>query len=553
MIRFEPRHAAGIGLLTLAAIGGCAPGGSGEEVDDTESGVVQLSYVGQRVVDTLSTGTAFPSWKGRTWDVSSGNELSAGWLIATPPPKMWSNPGAISVDTECTGTEPGCDLDFHMWRCNSDAECTSGRCGPLESTVVADGQAPTSMCLGHSDHFEDEVYRAIVSAQSYVDISGLWQPTGRFVPAIRNALRRLATYNRPVTVRILSANGFTDGPLAKKHTSQLLSTLTSGLPANAPLSIYVAKHSASFTSWDHAKIIAVDGKTALVGGHNLDTEHYQLEHPVLDLSMRLAGPAAVDAHRFASELWGVACEDGPAKGLVTWPAALGSCPKPFQGTASSKKSGVAVISAGRLGAMSDNASDAALLAMVDAAKHTVHLSQQDLLAGRIVGQIAIAGPPKPLLERLAAAIARGVDVYLVMSNTDGGFFGASYSNDWTSEQTAQKMGEYMASRSDLFAPGTDVVGLLCQKLHVASVRLGTADTWPDGHIFANHAKFVMVDAQAFYLGSQNLYPADLAEFGFIIDSADAAKHVLASYWGPLWNSSKRVAVSGSEAASCVLR
>ena len=34
-----------------------------------------------------------------------------------------------------------------------------------------------------------------------------------------------------------------------------------------------------------------------------------------------------------------------------------------------------------------------------------------------------------------------------------------------------------------------------------------------------HTKFWMVDDAAFYLGSQNLYPNNLAEWGMIIDDA----------------------------------
>ena len=36
------------------------------------------------------------------------------------------------------------------------------------------------------------------------------------------------------------------------------------------------------------------------------------------------------------------------------------------------------------------------------------------------------------------------------------------------------------------------------------------------------AKFMMVDTPAFYVGSQNLYTSDLAEYGYIVDGADAA-------------------------------
>ena len=47
----------------------------------------------------------------------------------------------------------------------------------------------------------------------------------------------------------------------------------------------------------------VDGREALVGGHNLWTEDYLLDDPVHDLSMQVRGPAAASASRFADRLW----------------------------------------------------------------------------------------------------------------------------------------------------------------------------------------------------------------------------------------------------------
>jgi phosphatidylserine/phosphatidylglycerophosphate/cardiolipin synthase-like enzyme len=542
-------------VFAMVAVAGCGASDAdpGDNAGDSETPLAGLSYVGQHVVRRLTENGSLAALQGRTWGVSSGNFLKDGWLIDTPPPQYWGDAlPTLPGFTECEAGTAYCDPDFHMWQCQKASDCSQGPCAPVESSVYLDGQAPTKMCVGHSDGFEDEFYRAVLAAESYVDISGLWQPTGRFAPALRNALRRLAAWERPVTVRILSANDFGDGPLAGWHTADLLEQLTQGLPAQSKLTIYVAKQSAAFTSWDHAKIVAIDGKYALVGGHNLKTEDYLLQDPVFDVSMRLSGPAAIDAQRYLDELWDTACDDGWATGLVTYPKQIGRCPPPFAVPTKSLPGGAPVISVGRLGAVPDNPSDVALLAMVESAKKTILLSQQDLLPGKIAG-VAVADQPKPLFERLGAAMARGVDVYLMMTTTDHGFFGWHYSNDWTPEQTAGAIRDYLATRPDLFASGTDLVGLLCQKLHVATLRAYAQPKWPDGAVFLNHAKIVIIDDKAFYAGSQNLYVSDLAEFGFIIDSADRTKSLVSSYWTPLWNWSKLGAVSGSEAAVCALR
>lgn len=47
------------------------------------------------------------------------------------------------------------------------------------------------------------------------------------------------------------------------------------------------------------------------------------------------------------------------------------------------------------------------------------------------------------------------------------------------------------------------------------------------------------------IGSQNLYPAGLTEYGYIVDDAGAAAALLADYWGPMWAESSRLAVHGA--------
>lgn len=55
----------------------------------------------------------------------------------------------------------------------------------------------------------------------------------------------------------------------------------------------------------------------------------------------------------------------------------------------------------------------------------------------------------------------------------------------------------------------------------------------------------MVDDPAFSIGSQNVYPAGLTEYGFIVDDAGAAAELDATYWAHLWTHSSRRAVSGA--------
>ncbi len=552
----RPLAPVALGLLAAA----CS---SAAETANTDSAVTaardpSLSYVGQAVVDALTKQHPLAALKGKTWEVTTGNVLEDGWLLPTTGSDVWGDGlASLPTQTDCTAGDADCDPDFLMRTCDGEgATCSSGTCTDFAASVKADGDAPKKLCVGYADWFEDAMYQALANAESFVDITSLWLPTDRFLPAIKNGLARLAARNAEVTVRILSGNVSDFGPRAMLHTSDLVKKLTADLPADTKIKLYVAEHSSSLTSWNHSKVVASDGKTALVGGHNMHTADYQLKDPVSDLSMRLKGPAAAAVHRYANAVWDVACsrQYKTGIGLETFPASLG-CPAHIEPKGSTHGTGdTAVITAGRLGAVKDNASDAALLAMVDAAKTSIVMSQEDILGGRIPKtNLSVAPPPNALLDRLAVAIGRGVDVYVVISNVDGGLFTTSYSHGWSAEETAAQMVTRMKAKTDAFPAGADVIGILCDKLHVAPLRLAATDRWADGKVFSNHAKFLMIDDQALYVGSQNLYTSDLAEFGYIVDSKDAAKVARDTFWAPLWNFSKAAAASGSDAPTCSFR
>jgi phosphatidylserine/phosphatidylglycerophosphate/cardiolipin synthase-like enzyme len=81
---------------------------------------------------------------------------------------------------------------------------------------------------------------------------------------------------------------------------------------------------------------------------------------------------------------------------------------------------------------------------------------------------------------------------------------------------------------------------VCDHVHVATLRFGTGPdrAWPDGTSFANHAKTVIVDGKAFYVGSHNFYPMNLQEYGLIVDDPKLTEQYISEYWEPLWRYSK---------------
>src|SRR5690606_36600668 len=49
----------------------------------------------------------------------------------------------------------------------------------------------------------------------------------------------------------------------------------------------------------------------------------------------------------------------------------------------------------------------------------------------------------------------------------------------------------------------------------------------------NHAKFYLADGRVYYVGSDNLYPHNLAEFGYLVEG-DSVADVLKNYWNHVW-------------------
>ena len=68
-------------------------------------------------------------------------------------------------------------------------------------------------------------------------------------------------------------------------------------------------------------------------------------------------------------------------------------------------------------------------------------------------------------------------------------------------------------------------------------------TYGRGTQVGNHAKLIMVDDAAFYMGSNNAYGAGLAEFGLIVDDAARAGELSSDYFAPLWQQARGTAAS----------
>jgi len=522
----------------------------GQALTDSES---RLSHVGQAARSALD---AFPHQQGELWNLRLDTGVDADWVVQTPPENHWGAPEAALQNPTCRTT---CDPDFGLQRCATQADCTDGgTCRPVQATVSRPDDVPQSLCAGHSDVMYDRLYLGIIGAERFVDIVSLTPQDERFEAAIRNAITYLSAKQIAIDVRMLY--GTVIG--TSTNTDRVLASATRDLGPTSRLSVYAGGYRRGLSSWNHAKIIAVDGEWMMQGGHNMWSRDYLKRSPVHDLSMVVRGSVAEDGHRMADALWRYTCRNpwfwqGSTE-RSAFPAGAADCPPNYvPHPAEGGTAGVPTLSLGRLGALGEDPADVALVAALDSARSILKLSLQDLGPLKVAG-VALADWPEPVLGALARAMVRGVDIHLALSSPgaapDGkNALSGGYGNGWTTGDVADNIADWLYEHPEELAPGQSVRAVLCDRLHIGTLRFNDLqERFADGSGISNHAKFFIVDDVAFYLGSQNLYDADLAEFGLLIDDPDVTADVLEQYWEPLWRHSERTIIAGRTADSCAL-
>lgn len=446
----------------------------------------------------------------------------------------------------------------------------------LAQTPNVWGKSAGSVSVNAGAFILDDIADLISSAESFVDITTLVQfPDGEFMTTIQKALVDLMNSGAEVTVRILAgwypAAGQITGALNQTEYLKALIEPLTGLTGN--VQIYCGAQRTDATTWNHSKIIAVDGKKAIVGGENLWTDNYLGPEPVHDLNVMVEGDTVFYLHQFVDVIWKEVCGYTSA----SWQAKLWTggtsiydgCLATSLTEVPGSDGTIGILGAGRFGGsdITNNPADLAMYTCMTNAQETIYLSQQDIIQKH--------GPVKVYwnegMEALANALVRGVKVYIVISNDD------AKASSGTSEiskvnMPTPDMEELLGSDGTPYSVATlkstadaiksfveDVPGaptgaaldkLLCENLNLASLRFGPSDEWPNGFEFANHAKFMMVDESIFSVSSMNFYPADLIEYGMFFSDPDMIQNIKENYWDQLWKYSSRTAISGEAATSC---
>lgn len=318
---------------------------------------------------------------------------------------------------------------------------------------------------------------------------------------------------------------------------------------------------------------AVDGKYLHTGGHNLWDGHYLSFDPVHDLSLEMEGVVANDGHLFANKqwdyiytkqetFWGTIGDKLPdhmpqvARVRVTvseWPRGKASEHPPaftrrrVEALAEEVDDAIPIITMGRYGALThkDRPSDDAFLAMLESAESIIHLALQDLGPVCIPGtKIALPGCvwPDAYLSALAKVLwEKGVDIEIALSNPGsipGGLkpTEACYGNGWSCVDVAAEIIKRIKKQYP-DAEDNDLRTKVEENLRVCFIREKRGNKWDDGMTMGMHAKHFIIDDIACYIGSQNLYVCDLAEWGVVIDNPEQTQKFMEEYWNPMWEHS----------------
>jgi phosphatidylserine/phosphatidylglycerophosphate/cardiolipin synthase-like enzyme len=359
------------------------------------------------------------------------------------------------------------------------------------------------------------------------------------------------------------------------------------------LKVESASMRTELTSWNHAKVLDVDGRAAIVGGMNYWNDDYlQTANPVNDLSMEVEGPAATDVSRFDDVLWTWTCDHRRGFHTDVTLLNLPDCVKVAKTQSSLPNGTVPMMVLGHLGNgisvpgepygresapfarprlhgnqcnplqrrdFNDvnnsrsyeyrNPGEAALRALIQRAQKSIFISQQDLLSCLLKPIVATEAKfDERLFAILASKIVAGVPITIVLSAGGGSALGGYQNKPFTLKDVAQILQQSLEVDSHL--PAAEARAKLCQDVGLAKLRNGPRGTWANGKPFSNHAKLVAVDDEAFYIGSQNLYPGRLQELGVIVEDKDASNELNFGYLRPMWDWSKADAVINPATKKC---
>ncbi|MFD8985918.1 phospholipase D-like domain-containing protein, partial [Streptomyces sp. NPDC059564] len=382
--------------------------------------------------------------------------LSFALLPATPAFADSPTPHLDSVEQTLRQVSPG--LEGSVWERTAGNRLGSSAPGGSDWLLQSPGCWGDASCTERpgSRRLLEKMREDIAQARQSVDISTLAPfPNGAFQDAIVAGLKEAAQKGNRLQVRILvgAAPVYHATVIPSSYRDEMVAKLG---PAAGNITLNVASMTTSKTafSWNHSKLVVVDGNSVITGGINSWKDDYlDTSHPVNDVDLALSGPAAGSAGRYLDTLWDWTCRNKSSWTSVWFaasngagclptlprpaaPAGGGDVPalavgglgvgirqsdptsafRPVLPTASDTKCGIGVHDNTNADRDYDtvNPEESALRALVASATGHIEISQQDVNA---------TCPPLPrydvrLYDTLAAKLAAGVKVRIVVSDPE---------------------------------------------------------------------------------------------------------------------------------------
>ncbi|MFF4452188.1 phospholipase D-like domain-containing protein [Streptomyces goshikiensis] len=509
-------------------------------------------------------------------------------LLPATPAFADSTPHLDAVEQTLRQVSPG--LEGRVW------ERTAGNTLDASTPGGGDWLLQTPGCWGDatcatrpgSERLLAKMTENISRATHTVDISTLAPfPNGAFQDAVVAGLKSSAAGGNKLKVRILvgAAPLYHFNVVPSKYRDELVAKL--GADArNIDLNVASMTTSKTAFSWNHSKLLVVDGQSVVTGGINSWKDDYlETTHTVADVDLALKGPAAASAGRYLDELWSWTCQNKSNIASVWFASSNGAACMPTlpkSAAAPAPAGDVPAIAVGGLGVgimrndpaslfrpvlptapdtkcvvgLHDNTNadrdydtvnpeESALRALISSATGHIEISQQDMNA---------TCPPLPrydirVYDALAAKMAAGVKVRIVVSDPENR--GAVGSGGYSQIKSLSEISDTLRDRLALVTGDKNSARTaMCSNLQLATFRSSAAPKWADGHPYAQHHKLISVDDSAFYIGSKNLYPAWLQDFGYVVESPAGARQLNAQLIAPQWQYSQATATVDYERGLC---
>ena len=175
-----------------------------------------------------------------------------------------------------------------------------------------------------------------------------------------------------------------------------------------------------------------------------------------------------------------------------------------------------MFSIGKIGGKDANSSDDAFITMFNASKKLVLFLIQDLGPANMAG-ISYKSWPKNYFETWSKAMyERDVEVEIVLSNPGSMAGDNTYIHGWSAEEVAAEISKTMKSQYPN-ASDDELKAKAKKNLRICFLRMKCGNANENGDKVGLHSKFFIIDDVSTYIGSQNLYQFDLAEWGIVID------------------------------------